>query len=83
MFFLKCEANGEIVCMVQGCKNMLTFLTPVSPNFQSFLVLLGILNGNLEDLIINDLIYRILKHKCLKHIKERSRFNQSIAQLNK
>ena len=54
MFFLKCEANGEIVCMVQGCKNMLTFLTPESPNFQSFLVLLGDLNENLEDIIINE-----------------------------
>ena len=28
----------------QGCKNMLTFLTPESPDFQSFLVLSGVLN---------------------------------------
>ena len=71
------------VLFSQGCKNMLTFLTPESPNFQSFLVLPGVLNENPEDLILNYIIYRILKHKCLKYIEETSMFYQSIAQLNK
>ena len=62
----------------QGCKNMLTFLTPESPNFQSFLVLPGVLNENPEDIIINDIFYRILKHKCLKHMEEMSILYQSI-----
>ena len=62
---------------------MLTFLTPDTINFQSFLVLPGVLNENPEDIIINDIIYRILKHICLKHMKEMSILYQSIAQLNK
>ena len=67
----------------QGCKNMLTFLTPESPNFQSFLVLPGVLNESLADININDIIYHVLKHKCLKHIKEISLFEQSNAKINK
>ena len=62
---------------------MLTFLTPELPNFKSFLVLLGVLNENLADININDIIYRVLKHKCLKNIKGMSLFDQSIAKLNK
>ena len=54
----------------QGCKNMLAFLTRELPNSKSFLVLLGVLNENLADININDIIYCVLKHKCLTNIKE-------------
>ena len=32
--------------LAQGCKNMLTFLTPESPDFQSFLFTAGAFNEN-------------------------------------
>ena len=71
------QCEFEDCYLMQGCKNMLTFLKPELPNFKSFLVLPGVLNENLADININDIIYCVLKDKCLKHIKEISFFDQS------
>ena len=49
----------------QGCKNMLTFLTPELPNFQSFLVLPEVLNKNQVDINKIAIIYHPLKYECL------------------
>ena len=55
---------------------------PELPNCKSFLGLPGVLNENPTDININDIIYCVLKHKCLKLIKEMSLFDQSMAKLN-
>ena len=75
MVGLDLHASGHCRCSIhiykthktQVCKNMLTFLTPESPNFQSFLVLPGVLNENPANININYIMYRVLKHKCLRN----------------